>query len=99
MTKALTKIALTDVLTRGRAGSTVVHFAHPWSRMEGYEVTLCDQYEDGRVAHHGTALDVDCMTCLVRANRSSLEDKLAAALHVPKEFLYGRDEEDGADDR
>lgn len=34
--------------------------------------------------------DVDCMTCLVRANRPSIEDRMAAALGVPKEFLYGK---------
>lgn len=34
--------------------------------------------------------DVDCMTCLVRANRPSIEERMAAALGVPKEFLYGK---------
>jgi len=80
------KIALTDVLSGGRPGPTVVHFAHPWN----HQTTLCDQYEDGRVAHHGTALDVDCMTCLVRANRPTVEERMAAALGLPKEFLYGK---------
>jgi hypothetical protein len=88
------RIALTDVLPGGRAGATVVHLTDPFDD----ELTLCSQHEDGRVAHRGTMLDVDCMTCLVRANRPSLKELVATALNVPKEFLYG-DDEDGADDR
>jgi len=38
----------------------------------------------------GLGYDVDCMTCLVRANRPSIEERMAAALGMPKEFLYGR---------
>lgn len=38
----------------------------------------------------GLGFDVDCMTCLVRANRPSIEERMAAALGVPKEFLYGK---------
>lgn len=45
------------------------------------------------------ASDADCMTCLVRASRPSLANRVAAALGVPKEFLYGESENDGADDR
>ncbi len=34
--------------------------------------------------------EVNCMTCLVRANEPSLSERMATALHVPKEFLYGK---------
>lgn len=89
------KIALTDVLPDGRAGATVVHLADPYDD----ELTLCSQCEDGRVADRWTTLDVDCMTCLVRASRPTLADAMAAAMRLPKEFLHGYAEDDGADDR
>lgn len=84
----------TDLVRFAILGDPVTHFA------EGAfpHVTLC-----GASTEHGkawaTPRRVDCMTCLVRANRPSTTDKIAAALGVPKEFLYGRDKEDGADDR
>jgi hypothetical protein len=87
------KIALTDVLSGGRPGETMVHLKHPY--LVG--LMLCDQHEDGRVAHHGTDLDVDCMTCLVRASRPTLEDVMSAAMRLPKDFLYGK-EDDHADE-
>ena len=88
------KIALTDVLRGGVAGPTIVHYVNPgpdWS-------TLCRQWDNGRVAHRGTMLDVDCMTCLVHATRPSIEDRIATAMGVPKEFLFA-EEDDGADDQ
>lgn len=36
-----------------------------------------------------TDRDVDCMACIAVADEPSIEDKMAAALGVPKEFLYG----------
>lgn len=63
------KIALTDVLPGGQAGATVVHLTDPYD--DG--LTLCSQYEDGRIAHRGTKLDVDCITCLVRAARRRID--------------------------
>lgn len=89
------KIALTDVLPGGRAGATIVHLVHPHLR----ERTRCGLFEDGRVAHRGTEQDVNCMTCLVRANDRPLEDIIAETLRLPEEFLYGESEDDGADDR
>ncbi len=88
------KIALTDVLPGGRPGPTVVHLTHPYLD----RLTMCYLHEDGRVAHRGTSLDVDCMTCLVRANRPSFEEQASAAFKLPKEFLFGKYEDD-ADDR
>jgi hypothetical protein len=89
------KIALTDVLPGGRAGTTIVHLVHP----SFTDMTQCYQREDGRVAHRGTEQDVNCMTCLVRANDRPLEEIIAATLRLPKEFLYGESKDDGADDR
>ena len=48
---------------------------------------------------HETDAPVDCMTCLVRAGDRPIEDVIAATLRLPKEFLYGKSEDDGADDR
>lgn len=81
------RIALTDVLSGGCAGATTVHLVHPWN----YQTTLCGQYEDGRVAHYGTGLAVDCMTCLVRASDQPQR--------LPKEFLFAENEDNGVDDR
>lgn len=83
------RIALTD------AGVTIVHLVHP--TFGG--MTRCYQFQDGRVAHQGTEQDVNCMTCLVRASDRPLEDIIAAKLRLPKRFLYGENENDGADDR
>ena len=79
------KISLTDVLTGGLPGSTMVHVSSPWS----HETMLCGQYGDGRVASYAVAADVDCMTCLVRDGRSSLEQV----------FYVWQNYDDGADDR
>ena len=88
------KIALTDVLRGGKAGPTVIHFTHPRSTM-----TLCYQYPKSRVASFDVTADVNCMTCLVRANGPSFEERIASAWQLPKEFLYDMDEDDGPDDR
>lgn len=83
-----------DLVRFAILGDPVTHFADSAFP----HVTLC-----GVGTEHGktwaTLRSVDCMTCLVCANRPSFTDKIATVLHVSKEFLYGRDEEDGADDR
>lgn len=61
-------------------------------------VTLCGaRTEYGKA--WATPRNVDCMTCLVRANDRPVEDIIASALRLPKEFLYGKSEDNGADDR
>lgn len=83
-----------DLVRFSILGDPVMHFAE----VEFPHVTLC-----GACVEHGrawrTPRSVDCMTCLVRASRPSITDRIATALHVPKEFLYGDDEDGGADDR
>jgi hypothetical protein len=46
-----------------------------------------------------TDAPVDCMTCLVRASERTIQEIIATTLRLPKEFLYGESEDDGADDR
>jgi hypothetical protein len=39
-------------------------------------------------ATHATAGEVDCMACIAGAGKPSFEDTIAAALGLPKEFLF-----------
>jgi hypothetical protein len=85
-----------DLVRFAILGDPVIHFVDstfPYARR-----TLC-----GASTEHGkawvTPRSVDCMTCLVRAGRPSMEDRIVSALGVPKEFLYGKNKDDGADDR
>lgn len=72
-------------------GDPVTHFA----RGAFPHVTLC-----GAGTEHGkawaTPRNVDCMTCLVRANDRPIEDIIATTLRLPKEFLYGESEDKGS---
>lgn len=58
---------------------------------------LCGVREIGHLVEFNVERDVDCMTCLVEINQPSLEDRMAMALGMPREFLYGPD--DYAQDR
>lgn len=62
-----------------------------------YGGVLCGQYIDGYVASFDVQDNVDCMTCLVRANQPTFESRMAEALHLSEEFLFVRDEDDGVD--
>lgn len=65
-------------------------------------VAACGAYAAPEDVHETDAA-IDCMTCLVRADRSSALkktfDRLAAVSRVLKEFLYDKDKDAGADDR